>query len=952
MNFNYHNKSAISIYFLLITIGFSQFQIIAQSNLNYGLSKPQEISTLPTSKVPFQTAIRKTKLSIPCILKSEKDKEFILSSGWEMQEAGKVNATGEIISKPNFPTSLWYNATVPGTVLTTLVQQGVYADPYFGLNNLAIPDTLCRMDWWYRLKFNIPKAQANKTKWLVLNGINYRALVWLNGRKIGKMDGAFVRAEFNVTDAISNSGENVLAIQILPPPNPGIPHEESLKAGVGPNGGILCLDGPTFIASEGWDWIPGIRDRNIGIWQDVRLRFTEGVVISNPQIITDLELPDTTSAKISINTQVRNTTTSKQSVMVSGKIENIVFSQLVELNAGESRDIHFSADKFAQLNIKNPRLWWPNGYGKQNLYFLKLKVETDGTISDEKSIRFGIREMSYELNVDTPTKKAMRIEFNPIKDIVDGKPVFNNNVLRQYKGFSIATLQNTVDQTKLTELKDSTMNPYLVIKVNGQRIFCKGGNWGMDDAMKQISREKLEPYFRLHKDAHFNMIRNWTGQSTEEVFFELADEYGLLVWNDFWISTENYNLNPKDNELFLNNVREVLLRFRNHPSIALWCGRNEGMPTYHLEEDLEKLIASEDPTRHYNPSSRNLNLRSSGPWNYLKNPQQYFTDYAFGFSTELGTPSIPTSESMRKMMVPEDVWPISDVWNYHDLHDGQKDFLNAITSNYGEPKDLNDFCKKAQMLNYESYQAMFESWNSRLWDNTSGLLLWMTHPAWPSTVWQVYSWDTETFGSYFACMKACEPIHIQMNLHDNKVIVVNTSLKKMKEAKAIFNLYTIKGELVSSKEIKIDVPANAKTDCFVPQFPTNGVFLAKVSLQDEIGKMISENWYWEKMRDTKDFLVLNNLAQVKLSGKILKREKGSLTFNVSNLSKTLAVAIKLNLRDKLTNKSVLPAYFSDGYFDLFAGESKTVKVDYDPKLKFDELILAADGYNVNGIEIE
>ena len=582
MKFNYHNKLAISIYLLFIALGFSPMHIIAQNNWNYGLSKPQEISTLPTSKVPFQTAVRKTKLSIPCILKSEKDKEFILSSGWEMQEAGKVNATGETISKPNFPTSLWYNATVPGTVLTTLVQQGIYADPYFGLNNLAIPDTLCRMDWWYSLKFNIPKAQANKTKWLVLNGINYCAIIWLNGRKIGKMDGAFVRAEFNVTDVISNSGKNVLAIQILPPPNPGIPHEESLKAGVGPNGGILCSDGPTFIATEGWDWIPGIRDRNIGIWQDVRLRFTEGVVISNPQIITDLELPDTTSAKISITTQVRNTTTIKQSVKVSGKIENIVFSQLVELNAGESREIHFSSDKFTQLNFKNPRLWWPNGYGKQNLYFLKLRVETNGTISDEKTIRFGIREMSYELNVDAPLKKAMRIEFNPIKDIVDGKPVFNNNVLRLFKGFSIATLHNHVDQTKLTELKDSTMNPFLVIKVNGQRIFCKGGNWGMDDAMKQINRKKLEPYFRLHKDAHFNMIRNWTGQSTEEVFFELADEYGLLVWNDFWISTENYNLNPKDNVLFLDNVREVLKRFRNHPSIALWCARNEGMPTYQL----------------------------------------------------------------------------------------------------------------------------------------------------------------------------------------------------------------------------------------------------------------------------------------------------------------------------------------------------------------------------------
>lgn len=179
-----------------------------------------------------------------------------------MLEAEKVGATGESISKPAFPTASWYNATVPGTVLTTLVQQGVYPDHYFGLNNLAIPDTLCRMDWLYRLSFNVPKGQANKTAWLVLNGINYQAVVWLNGKKIGKMSGAFVRGEFNISYAINKSGENVLAVQILPPPNPGIPQEESPTAGQGPNGGQLCLDGPTFISSEGWDWIPGIRDRN------------------------------------------------------------------------------------------------------------------------------------------------------------------------------------------------------------------------------------------------------------------------------------------------------------------------------------------------------------------------------------------------------------------------------------------------------------------------------------------------------------------------------------------------------------------------------------------------------------------------------------------------------------------------------------------------------------------
>jgi len=938
---------------LIIEISFIPTKSIAQNRLNFGLSQPQEKSTLPKSNVPFPTAVRVAKENIPCTLKAEKDGEFVLASGWEMQEAEKVGATGETISKPAFTTASWYNATVPGTVLTTLVQQGVYPDPYFGLNNLAIPDTLCRMDWWYRLSFNVPKEQTNKMTWLVLNGINYRVIVWLNGKKIGKMSGAFVRGEFNVSDAINKSGENVLAVQILPPPNPGIPQEESPSAGQGPNGGQLCLDGPTFISSEGWDWIPGIRDRNIGIWQDVRLRFTEGVVISDPQIITDLALPDTTLAKISVNAQIRNTATVKQTFSVSGNIENINFSKLVDLNAGEVKIIHFSPDKFSQLNFKNPRLWWPNGYGKQNLYTLKLKVETNGTVSDEKSVRFGIRELSYELNVDAPSQKGWRIEFNPIKDIIDGKPLFNNNKTRENKDkILISSLYNDVDPSKLTGLSDTLISPYMVIKVNGQRIFCKGGNWGMDDGMKRSDRKHLEPYFRLHKDANFTMIRNWTGESTEEVFYELADEYGLLVWNDFWLSTEGYNLNVNDNLLFLDNARDVLRRFRNHPSIAVWCARNEGVPLPQLEEQLENMIAKEDPTRHYNPNSRVLNLRWSGPWNYFKDPPEYFRSNAAGFSTELGTPSIPTAESMRKMMPKEDVWPISDVWFYHDLHDGQKDMIAAISSDFGEPKDLDDFCKKAQMLNYESHRAMFEAWNSKLWNNTSGLLLWMTHPAWQSTVWQVYSWDYETFGSYFACMKACEPIHIQMNLHDNKVIVINTTLKSIPHAKAIFELYTTDGKLVSTKEIKIAVPANVKTDCFVADLPSTGVYLARVTLQDKKGKVISENSYWKKLGDTKDLLALNGLAQVKLSGNILKKGNGSITFKVKNPSKTIAMSVKLNLRDKVTGEAILPAYFTDGYFNLLAGEIKSIKVDYDPLLKFENMVIAADGYNIEGIEVK
>ncbi|MEI8114183.1 MAG: sugar-binding domain-containing protein, partial [Bacteroidia bacterium] len=261
---NLFRRPLIFTILLSVSIG-----IQAQSRLNFGLNQQQDPTTLPVSAVKPQTSIRKAKAVVTAEIQKINENEYLLSSGWEMAEADKVTSADQSIFNPDLNTSGWYNATVPGTVLTTLVDQGVYPDPYFGLNNLSIPDSLCRKDWWYRLQVKLPENIAGKTMRLLFNGINYKADIWLNGKLLGRIAGAFQRGEFDATGSINLQGKNILAVHIYPPNNPGIPQEESLKAGPGPNGGQLCLDGPTFISSEGWDWIPGIRDRNIGIWQDV-----------------------------------------------------------------------------------------------------------------------------------------------------------------------------------------------------------------------------------------------------------------------------------------------------------------------------------------------------------------------------------------------------------------------------------------------------------------------------------------------------------------------------------------------------------------------------------------------------------------------------------------------------------------------------------------------------------
>lgn len=937
-------KSILSVCLILL---LASLQNMAQYKLNYGLNEPQDKSTLPKSKVDFQKPVLKSKIEPKTKLVKVTDGSYKITGGWELCEASIIDQSGETVSSRKINTQKWYNAIVPGTVLTTLVQQGVYPDPYFGLNNLSIPDTLCRRDWWYRTEFSIPDNEKNKNIWLTFEGINYKADVWINGKLIGKIAGAFKRGIFDVTKEILKDKKNVLAVRIYPPHNPGIPHEESPTAGTGPNGGKLCLDGPTFISSEGWDWVPGIRDRNIGIWQDVKLKFTGDVTIVDPQVITDLPLPDTAAAEIRIKTELKNSGSQAKNIVLKGKIGKIEFAKKVDLPANTITEVEVSPQEFPQLKIKNPKLWWPNGYGKPILHTLSLSVKENGSNSDQKIIRFGIREFSYELTADKSDKQNLRIEFNPLKDLSEGKPVFDN-INRRDAGDGVSVPKIFEESSTLTEINSDEMAPYLVLKVNGQRIFCKGGNWGMDDGMKRVRRELLEPYFRLHKEANFNMIRNWTGESTEELFYDLADEYGLLVWNDFWLSTEGYNLEPTDNKLFMENVVDVVKRFRNHASLAIWCPRNEGYAPAAIENDIAKVIASEDGTRLYQGNSRYLNLRPSGPWHYIKNPEEYFKNIAKGFNTELGTPSIPTAESMMKMMPKEEVWPISDSWYYHDLHDGQKEFRNSMDKLYGVSSSLEEFCSKAQMLNYESHRAMFESWNSKLWNNTSGILLWMTHPAWPSTVWQVYSWDYETFGSYFASKSACEPLHVQMNLHDNNVCVVNTSLESYNDLSVKLELFDLRGRKLFGKEQKQVVKENSLTNFFKAEFNVElpEVFLCRLTLTNSGGKVFSRNDYWKSNSEASDFIKLNTINKVSLTGSVteLNKKENRLKFIIENQSPETAVAVKLNLVDK-ENNVVLPAYFSEGYFNLLPNEKREISVECS-MISSAKLKLRAGGYNV------
>lgn len=942
-----HSKFYVSLMILML---MSLVQINAQDfipgQLWTGLKQPQPQSELPKGKAPFQTSERVAKRSIPTALVPVQSGEWIISDGWEMTDGKTAMASNKSIFDPQYSTSAWYNATVPGTVLTTLVNQGVYADPYFGLNNMNIPESLSRTDWWYRCKFTVPKDIDGNQLRLLFNGINYKADIYLNGKSLGDMKGAFIRGEFNITDLVNKNGENILAVHVFPPHNPGIPHEQSMIAGQGLNGGVLSTDGPTFISSIGWDWIPGIRDRNTGIWQDVRLKVGGDIIIGDPLVTTDILLPDTTQAKISIKNIVKNITSKTVNGTLTAKIENINISLPFTLAANEEKEITFTPEQFKELNIKNPRLWWPNGYGRPELYNLELTVQSNNKVSDTKSLKFGIREMSYELMVNDNSQNK-RVLYTPNETVNKGKPVFDYiNRVSFTKDNNLPTIAKDADTSGLQPLSsDDPVGPFFAIRVNGVRIFCRGGNWGMDDGMKRVSRERLEPYIRLHKDANFNIIRNWTGETTEEDFYALCDEYGMLVWNDFWITTDD-TVEPSDFPLFVKNATDAVRRFRNHPSIAVWCPRNEGFAPKQLEESISVMMAKEDPTRHYHGQSRFLNMGTSGPWGYFKDPSKYYTENAKGFNTEMGSYAIPTANTIRKFIAPEDQWPINDVWAYHDLHHTTQnfgDFINAV-DRYGKAESMEDFSRKSQFVTYDAWRNMLEAWNSKMWNNTTGLILWMSHPAWPSMIWQTYTYDYETPGSYFGAKKACEPIHIQMNLPENDVMIINTTLNDYKSVTAGLRFIDLQGKELYKKNIKLDAKANSATKCFVPEKGNNlpQLYLARLELKDAKGKVLSVNDYWMTNGDKKSYEAINTLPSTTVIIKTIS-SKGKTWVEVSNPSKTLAVAVKLNVVDKNSKEILLPAYFSDGYINLLGGEKRLVELDIPKSITNYNIV--AEGYN-------
>ena len=824
-----------------------------------------------------------------------KDGKLSLNGGnWKLMRQSFVEEDGGKISKSSFNDSNWIPATVPGTVLTSYYNLDAIPDPLFGDQQLQISEDYFTSNFWYRKTFQIPAEFAGKKLWLNFDGINWKAEIFVDGVKAGRIEGAYIRGKFDITGFVKEGGEHTLAILIYKNDNPGAVTEQHLKDPDG-NGGIIGLDSPTILASIGWNWIPTIRGRNTGIWSNVFLSTTEAVSILDPFVKTEFNLPDTTQSDLSLEVALQNSSNADVNGVLVGNFNSVQFEHPVTLKANETKTVYLDKKSFPQLSVKNPKLWWPNGYGNQNLETVNIQFRVGGKISDQKDVVFGFRKYTYTVNSGN-----------------------------------------------------------LSLSVNGVPVVVRGGNWGMPEAMLRCSPERYDLLVRLHREMNFNMIRNWIGMTGDDAFYESCDKYGLMIWDDFWLANPVDGPHPSNNNMFIDNVADKIKRRRNNASLAIWCGRNEGYPPAVLDSSMRVCLSELDNSRYYVSSSAHLPVTGLGPYE-TKSPTWYFRNRGETFHTEQGIVAFPSIETLKEMMPEKNWWPINDMWGKHDWTQPRVQiFTDDMNRLYGQANSLEDFCRKAQFLNYAGPKAMMETWQSK---RGGGVLLWMSHPAWPSLICQTYDYYFEPTAAFFAIKKGSEPLHVFWRSDNDDVQVSNNLNKSFSDYTVKSFLYDFSGKLVSERKVKSNLQPNSTATFFKMEFPEtiSQVHFIKLQLTDKNGNVVSDNFYWRSKNDG-DFKTLIELPQAVISAQSIsagKPENGKLKVTIKNSSSQIALLIRLKLVQSESGKRVLPVFYSDNYFSLVPGEVKEVEISFDKKeLDGNQPELKMEGWNIQTQNVE
>ena len=870
-----------------------------------------------------------------------------LRDGWSLQSACKVQKSGKVISSSTYRPQGWYAATVPSTVLATQVAAGEFKDPYYDENlrkipgtnypigsnfaELAMPkDSPYACSWWYRTEFRLPASSAGRTVWLHFDGINYRANIWLNGKKLADSNdvaGAYRIYEFNATSFLRWNDVNVLAVETF----------AQTESDLGIN----------FV-----DWAPMPPDKDMGLWRNVYLAESGPLSVRYPEVATHFSDDSLQQADLTVTAEVHNSSDQPVEGTLTGEFEGGSFRQNVKLQGGETRSISFLAKEFPPLRVKNPKLWWPAPLGPQNLYRLTMRFLMGKEVSDEQQTRFGIREITAELNGPSPQPGKMY----------------------------------HIGSSKIVE----TDTRPLLFRVNRKKVLIRGAGW-TPDLLLRSSPQRLRAQFDYVRDMNLNAIR-LEGKLDNDDFFDLADQMGILViagWCccDKWEKWGTWN--ARDLEIATASLRSQILRLSSHPSLMLWMNGSDFAPPANVEQAYIKVLqelrwpnpyvssASAMPTSVTGASG----VKMTGPYDYVP-PSYWLEDTnryggAFGFITETGPgPAIPLRGSLEKMIPPNHLWPIDDVWNFHagagsDFKD-LNHFNEAMKAIYGAPSGLDDYIKKAQAMAYDGERAMFEAYTRNKYRST-GVIQWMLNNAWPSVVWHLYDYYLQPAGGYFGAKKACESLHVQYSYDDRSVVVANNLYSESPSLTVKAALYDSDMQEKFSRTATVNAAADTIEKAFViPEIsPAPKVSFLALTLQNGSGEVISSNFYWlpaklstfdwdlehtnqhayyTAVTEYEDLTALNNLRPVRLetSAAVENSAQGDLVrVRLHNPSRDLAFQVSLGVHDGDREDQILPVLWQDNYISLQPNESRVVVARYAPGKLGSNAELRVGGWNIS-----
>ena len=816
-----------------------------------------------------------------------------LNKGWEFSQVGK----GE-----------WLPATVPGTVHQDLIDNDKLVNPFYGLNEEKV-QWVEKEDWQYRTTFIVTKEQlARQAAVLKFEGLDTYADIYLNGSLLERTDNMFVGYELPVKEVL-REGENRLQVYFHSPIKQAMPQWETdgfdYPADNDHSKIRVSIYSRKAPYSFGWDW--GIRLATSGIWRPVTLEFYDAASIED--FYVHQESVNKELAKVNNVLEVKSVATAPQQAEVT-----LTYSYKNEPEVKEQKNVTLQPgcnEISLPIEIANPHLWMPNGWGEAALYDFELSVKVDGRVVASEKKRIGLRTVKVVLEDDK-----------------DGKAFY--------------------------------------FVVNGQPMFAKGSNFIPNDALlPNVTAERYYQLMKDVKDAHHNMIRVWGGGIYEDNrFYEAADEMGILVWQDFIFACTTYPSDPN----FLRRVAEEaeynIKRLRNHASLAMWCGNNEiyeGMRFWgwkrryknpviweEMQEGYNKLfhqllpdmVKKYDGDRFYmhgSPYEANWGRPNTwkiadshnwGTW-YGRKPFESLDKERSRFVSEFGFQSFPEMKTLGTFAEPKDYALESEVMNAHQKASiGNALIKKTMALYYDVPEDFEELVYKGLVLQGYGIRHGIEA-HRRNRPYCMGSLYWQLNDSWPVVSWSSIDYYGNWKAMHYQGKRAFAPVLLNVFQEGDDLCFYTLSdeLKDYKDATLQWKLMDFNGKVLNKKTVKGEVPANVSAVFHKETYsdwatdPTRTLLL--VTLKDRQGKVLSEVIHYFSFPKDQE------LPDAKVSYKIKTFDgKCEVTLSAKQLARDIFVEIP-----------VQGAKFTDNFFDLLPGQTKKITITSDKIKKAEPVAL-------------